>query len=319
MSKQEADKKKNVLLITDYDGTISFNGTNNPKHLKSFLEDVKNSYPDADIDIALCSGRPLSFLQGVAQFLGRNVRYITAETGGLTAKVNPETGDLDEVQILASESDVELIQNLQKVLEPKINELGLQFETGKIVGFTIKHIGAEKSPPSEEDMQKLASRIKLLVDNAKREGHVKEEDLARANWVLTPDSYDACPYAVDKANAIKHILRSASDEKTYDMVIFSGDSANDIPARDLLLSEEFQKEFNVQTRVIGPGNAKKEYRNIDDSPCKKIIIGEGNGLKGTGLAFRQAMREFGLLRTSFPSKIHNTGFPNHIIDDKSDR
>lgn len=319
MSNKEENQQKNVLLIMDYDGTISYKGTNNPKHLKNFLKDIKMGYPAADIDIALCSGRPLPFLQGIAQFLGRKVKYIAAEAGGLTARVNPETGDLQEIEILASKEEVELIQKLQKHIEPKFQQLGLQFELGKMVGFTIKHAGAGKSHPTEEEMKWLKTKINLLVEHEKTEGHIHGNELEKIGWVLTPDSFDGSPQSVDKANAIMNILETAyRGNKAYDIVIFSGDSANDIPARNLLLSDEFQKTFNIQSRVIGPKNAKKEYIDIDGKPSDRIIIGDGNGIKGTGLAFNQAMKEFGIVYIApEKSKIGRPFIKEH--DDKSNR
>jgi len=289
---RNSNDNKKILVILDYDGTITHKDVNFLQSLQDFLKDLDTQYTDIDVDLALCSGRPIGFLQAMADAFSGKVKYVACETGGAVGKYDFEKGHFTEFDTLSSHNEVNTIKKLEEYISQKTKDLGLRMELGKEVSFTVKYGNGEKLNPTEEDMKQLKENIDRLIEQAKTEGIATDKDVAKITCNLMHDSYDVCS-SINKADAIMKIMESSKEEKEYDMVIYGGDSVNDIPAAELILTEEFRKKHGVRTRAICPENATNDFKNLVkmkyQDPEAILIIGKGKALYGIGDALNKAV------------------------------
>jgi len=289
--KNSNDNKK-TLIILDYDGTITHKDVNFLQSLQDFLKGLDTQYTDIDMDFAVCSGRPIGYLQFIADGFGGKVKYVACETGGAVGKYDFEKGFFTEYDTLPPENEVNTIQKLKQYIFKKTKDSELRLELGKEVSFTVKYGNGEKLNPTEEDMKQLKENVDRLIEQAKTEGIVTDKDVAKITCNLMHDSYDVCS-SINKADAITKIIEASKEEKEYDMVIYGGDSVNDISAVELVLSEEFRKKYGVKTRAICPENATSDMRNLVKMKYKDpeaiLIIGKGKALYGIGDALNKAV------------------------------
>lgn len=224
-----------TLIFCDFDGCVVYRGRIETRALETLEWTLK----EMNAEIIFISGRPFPLLQAL-QFFFPNCKYVVGENGAVVFSIN---GGKYRKELLVERKKVEALWCFKKQIKRLASRTGLfTVEPGKKYSFSIH-------PSSGVELEKVERIIRRLLP-------------PELEAVRTADSIDVFPQGAGKDVAVRYLL----ERIPADVLVYVGDSANDIKAANVIKS--------LGGTVIAPENVTPAFRPYAD------IVGKGFGLRG---------------------------------------